>query len=110
MVIARARARARARVFHECFLAKSISLSSFLPRGSRRFISSRRLVVTDGGWWWSTKKFSDFAQNFFIISSEKIKFLIFGKSAKNFFIGKKSDFKFQNREKKYFANFLILWS
>ena len=60
------------------------------------------------------KKFSDFAQNFHIISSEKIKFLIFGKSAKNFFIGKKSDFKFQNRgcfaKQKYSSNVLELRS
>ena len=46
-------------------------------------------MVVDGGWWWSTKKFSDFAQNFFIISSEKLKFRNFGKSAKNFFYRKK---------------------
>ena len=38
------------------------------------------------------KSFSDFAENFFIISSEKIKFLNFGKSVKKLSYGFKNQF------------------
>ena len=58
------------------------------------------------------KMFSDFAEIFFIISSEKIKFANFGKSAKNFFNRKKIRLQVSKSgvfcEKKYSANFLKL--
>ena len=53
-----------------------------------------------GGWWWmvvdgggwSKKKFSDFAQNFFRCSSDKINLEIFGVLRNNFLMGLKINF------------------
>ena len=49
-----------------------------------------------GGWWWMVeKKFSDFAQNFFRCSSDKINLEIFGVLRNNFLMGLKINFKFE---------------
>ena len=51
-------------------------------------------MVVDGGGW-SKKKFSDFAQNFFRCSSDKINLEIFGVLRNNFLMGLKINFKFE---------------
>ena len=46
-------------------------------------------MVDGGGGGGSKKKFSDFAQNFFIISSEKIKLFVFWEICEKLFYRKK---------------------
>ena len=53
------------------------------------------VVDGGGGGGWSKKKFSDFAQNFFRCSSDKINLEIFGVLRNNFLMGLKINFKFE---------------